>query len=54
MKLAVYIGKDNEECRTRVGNLLETLKEAGMELHELSLGEVPSSDTDMLLSVGGD
>lgn len=54
MKLAIYIGKDSEECRAKVSCLLETLGQSGMEIHELSQGEVPSPDTDMLLSVGGD
>ena len=54
MKLAVYIGKDNGEQDCRVKALLQTLSDAGNQLRLLAYGEEPSSDTDMLLSVGGD
>jgi NAD+ kinase len=54
MKLAVYIGKDNGEQDCRVKALLQTLSDAGNQLRLLGCGEEPSSDTDMLLSVGGD
>ena len=54
MKLAVYIGKDNGEQDCRVKDLLQILSDAGNQLSLLAYGEEPSSDTDMLLSVGGD
>lgn len=54
MRLAVYIGKDSGEHDSRIKMLLQTLVQAGVQLYELSYGEVPSRDTDMLLSVGGD
>lgn len=54
MKLAVYIGKDSEEHNGRVGELLRTLSDAGMQLCSLAYGEDPPAETDMLLSVGGD
>lgn len=54
MKLAVYIGKESPENDSRVSRLFGTLKDAGMELYELSYGEAPVEGTDMLLSVGGD
>lgn len=54
MKLAVYIGKESQENDNRISELLKTLADNGMQLKELSSGEVPDSDTDMLLSVGGD
>jgi NAD+ kinase len=54
MKLAIYIGKETEEQDSRVTDLFESLRNAGMELYELSYGESPCDGTDMLLSVGGD
>ena len=54
MKLAVYIGKESLENDSRVERLLGRLKDAGMELYELSYGEAPADGTDMLLSIGGD
>jgi NAD+ kinase len=54
MKLAVYIGKESKESESRIAELFRKLREGGMELYELSYGEIPSADTDMLLSVGGD
>ena len=54
MKLAVYIGKESQENDNRIAELLKALAENGMLLKELSNGEVPDPDTDMLLSVGGD
>ena len=54
MKLAVYIGKESQENDGRVAELFSTLKEGGMQLYELSSGEAPADDTDMLMSVGGD
>lgn len=54
MKLAVYIGKESEEHDGRVASLFDALREGGMELYELSEGQSPDTDTDMLLSVGGD
>ena len=54
MKLAVYIGKDSEEHNSRVNELFQTLREAGVELYELAYGESPAADADMLVSVGGD
>jgi NAD+ kinase len=54
MKLAVYIGKESGEAEKRISDLFYALSSAGYELYELKEGEAPSSDTDMLLSVGGD
>lgn len=54
MKLAVYIGKESGEAEKRISDLFYALSSAGYELYELKEGETPSSDTDMLLSVGGD
>ena len=54
MRLAVYIGKDSGVHDDRVMVLFQTLRNAGVELYELSYGETPSAGTDMLLSVGGD
>lgn len=54
MRLAVYIGKDSGEQDNRVKGLLQTLGEAGVQLSVLAYGEAPSSEIDMLLSVGGD
>ena len=54
MKLAVYIGKESGEAEKRISDLFYALSSAGYELYELKEGEPPSSDTDMLLSVGGD
>lgn len=54
MRLAVYIGKDSGEQDNRVKGLLQTLREAGVQLSVLAYGEAPSSEIDMLLSVGGD
>lgn len=54
MRLAVYIGKDSGEQDNRVKGLLQTLEEAGVQLSLLAYGEAPSSEIDMLLSVGGD
>ena len=54
MKLAVYIGKESKEIDSRVSELLQALKDNGMLVYELAHGESPDSDTDMLLSVGGD
>ena len=54
MKLAVYIGKETHDSSRRVADLFSRLSDAGMQLKELSYGESPDSDTDMLLSVGGD
>lgn len=54
MKLAVYIGKETHDSGSRVADLFSKLSDAGMQLKELSYGESPDSDTDMLLSVGGD
>lgn len=54
MRLAVYIGKDSGEQDNRVKGLLQTLGEAGVQLSLLAYGEAPSSEIDMLLSVGGD
>ena len=54
MRLAVYIGKDNGEQDVRVTELFQTLEKEGVQMYTLAYGEVPSSDTDMLLSVGGD
>ena len=54
MRLAVYIGKDNGGQDIRVTELFQTLEKEGVQLYTLAYGEAPSSDTDMLLSVGGD
>jgi NAD+ kinase len=54
MRLAVYIGKDSGEQDNRVKGLLQTLGEAGVQLSVLAYGEAPTSEIDMLLSVGGD
>jgi NAD+ kinase len=54
MRLAVYIGKDSGEQDNRVKGLLQTLREAGVQVSVLAYGEAPSSEIDMLLSVGGD
>ena len=54
MKLAIYIGKESKENEGRISELFKKLKDGGMELYELSYGEMPSAGTDMLLSVGGD
>lgn len=54
MKLAIYIGKESQENGGRISDLFQRLSDAGMQLYELSYGEVPSEGTDMLLSVGGD
>ena len=54
MRLAVYIGKDSGEQDNRVKGLLQTLREAGVQLSVLAYGAAPSSEIDMLLSVGGD
>ena len=54
MKLAVYIGKESQESDSRISELLNALRSGGMTLIELTYGEAPDADTDMLLSVGGD
>ena len=54
MRLAVYIGKDGGEQDDRVKGLFQSLTQAGVQLYQLAYGQTPSSDTDMLLSVGGD
>ena len=54
MKGAVYIGKESQDNDLRVEQLLGALTDAGVDLYELSRGEVPADGTDMLLSVGGD
>lgn len=54
MKLAVYIGKESKETEKRITDLFEALVSGGHSLYELRGGETPSSDTDMLLSIGGD
>ncbi len=54
MKLAVYIGKETGEDDRRVSDLFAALVSGGHTLYELKEGELPSTATDMLLSVGGD
>lgn len=54
MKLAIYIGKESKENESRITELFKQLRDGGMDLYELSHGEMPSEGTDMLLSVGGD
>lgn len=54
MKLAIYIGKESKETEKRITDLFEALVSGGHSLYELRGGETPSSDTDMLLSIGGD
>jgi len=54
MKLAVYIGKESADADARVSRLMSELRDGGMDLYELSSGEIPSEGTDMLLSIGGD
>ena len=54
MRLAIYIGKESMETERRISDLFDVLSSAGHYLCELEEGEMPSPDTDMLLSVGGD
>ena len=54
MRLAVYIGKRDLISDKRFVSLLEDLRDAGNILQVLEPEEIPSEDTDMLLSVGGD
>ena len=54
MRTAIYIGKRELISDQRFISLLDALRDGGCLLHVLDHGEVPSEDTDMLLSVGGD
>lgn len=54
MKIAVYIGKEDATSDSRVGELLDSLVAAGVTLYYIDADQVPDSDTDMLMSVGGD
>ena len=54
MKLSIYIGKREAEYDLRISTLIEELQSGGCEINILAEDEIPASDTDMLLSVGGD
>ena len=54
MKLSIYIGKREAESDFRISSLVEELQSGGCEIDILAEDEIPASDTDMLLSVGGD
>lgn len=54
MKFAIYIGKKELENDARILSLLDGLSKNGAAYYVMSDAEVPSEDTDMLLSVGGD
>lgn len=54
MKVAIYIGKKGVESEGRMEGMFSDLRDGGCELHFLTEGEKPGSDTDVLLSIGGD
>ena len=54
MKIAVYAGKEEPNGDGRVKSLLARLQQAGFSLYNIVNGQVPESDTDMLMSIGGD
>ena len=54
MKLAVYIGRDDFASDERIVKMLEDFKEQGCVVYWVSERSDIQSDTDMLLSVGGD
>jgi NAD+ kinase len=54
MRIAVYIGKRELVSDSRFVSLLEVLRDRGHDVHVLGAGEIPSEETEMLLSVGGD
>lgn len=54
MKISIYIGKKGIESEERMDAIFSELRKGGCDLTFLSEGEMPSDDTDVLLSVGGD
>ena len=52
MNISVYIGKKGQD--SEIADLLAELAAGGCQVNVLAEGELPSQDTDMLLSVGGD
>lgn len=54
MKAALYFGRKDLENDERLVPFTENLRQGGYELYAISGEEVPSDDTDMLLSIGGD
>ena len=54
MKISIYIGKKGVEYEERMDAIFSELRKGGCDLTFLSDGELPSDDTDVLLSVGGD
>lgn len=54
MRIAVYIGKRELMSDERFVSLMDSLRRGGCDLHLLDSDDVPSEDTDMLMSVGGD
>lgn len=54
MRADIYIGKKEAESDERMARLFSDLEKGGCDLHFLSDGELPRSDAEMLLSIGGD
>ncbi len=54
MNIAIYIGKKGVESDSEIVELFTALADGGCCLHVLAEDELPASDDDMLLCVGGD
>ncbi len=54
MNVNIYIGKKEFASDPEIMELLKALEDGGCAVHVLGEGEMPASDCDMLLCVGGD
>ena len=54
MKIAVYVGKEEAGSESRVQEMLGRLEKSGVTFYRVDAGQTPESDTDMLMSIGGD
>lgn len=54
MKIAVYAGSADVKADSRFVDLKSRLECAGISLYDISDGQSPVPETDMLMSVGGD
>ncbi len=54
MNISIYIGKDGLESQKEILDLIGELSEGGCRVHLLGKSELPQSEVDMLICIGGD